>query len=124
MDKRVNITGTMLSPGRSEGAQEMDSFSFVGKSIPRVDVADKVAGRVKYTNDLSLPGMLHAKLHTSPYAHARIKHIDLSVAERCEGVRAVLTGDAFPRPVGPLLADRPPLAVGKVRYHGERSCLR
>jgi len=96
----------------------MDSF-VIGKSVPRVDALDKVTGRVRYVNDTNLPGMLYAKLHTSIYAHAKILSVDTSAALSSPGVRAVLTGEVFPHPVGPLLADRPPLAVNKVRYHGE-----
>jgi len=97
----------------------LNSFSYIGHNVPRVDAWDKVNGRAKFTGDTSEPGMLHAKLHTSRYAHAVLKSIDLSDALRSVGVRAILTGEDFPRPVGPLLADRPPLAKGKVRYYGE-----
>jgi len=97
----------------------MENLTTVGKSVPRVDAEDKVAGKARFTSDKITPGMLHAKLHTSCYAHAKIKHIDTSDALRSSGVLAVLTSDAFPHTVGPLLADRPPLAIDKVRYHGE-----
>ncbi|MFC0300578.1 xanthine dehydrogenase family protein molybdopterin-binding subunit [Virgibacillus soli] len=98
---------------------DKQNFSMVGKSVKRVDIADKAYGRVKYTDDVSLPGILHAALHTSNYAHARINKIDTSKAWEAPGVRAVITGEAFPFPVGPMLADRPPLAINKVRYYGE-----
>ncbi|GGN64846.1 xanthine dehydrogenase family protein molybdopterin-binding subunit [Oceanobacillus indicireducens] len=96
-----------------------NNFSVVGKSVPRVDIADKASGRTKYTNDLSSPGMLHAKLHISDRAHAMIHSINLKKAWEVSGVRAIITGESFPFPVGPLLADRPPLALKKVRYFGE-----
>jgi len=95
------------------------NYSYVGKDIKRVDIDDKAFGRVKYTNDISIPGVLHAKLHTSAYAHANITSVDTSEAWKVPGVHAVLTGDDFPYPVGPLLADRPPIALNKVRYYGE-----
>lgn len=91
----------------------------VGRSVKRVDFADKVEGKVLYTNDISSPRMLHAKLHTSTYAHAKIKSIDTDAAWRVPGVRAIITGDDFPTRVGPMIADRPPLALDKVRYFGE-----
>ncbi|WP_188455064.1 xanthine dehydrogenase family protein molybdopterin-binding subunit [Virgibacillus oceani] len=96
-----------------------ESYTVIGKSVPRVDMPDKAFGRTKYTNDVTIPGVLHAKLHTSTRAHAVIKSINLAKAWEVPGVRAILTGDAFPFPVGPMLADRPPLAVNKVRYCGE-----
>lgn len=39
-----------------------ENLSIVGKDVPRIDAADKAFGRVKYTNDISIPGVLHAKL--------------------------------------------------------------
>lgn len=95
------------------------NFSYVGTSKQRVDIADKAYGRVKYTDDVSTTGMLHAQLHTSTHAHATIKSVDKTEAWKVPGVHAILTGEDFPFPVGPLLADRPPIALDKVRYYGE-----
>ena len=61
----------------------------VGKSVPRLDGRLKVTGRAKYTADVKLPGMLYGVLVSSPHAHARIKSIDTSAAERHPGVKAV-----------------------------------
>lgn len=97
----------------------MSDFQTVGKSVSRIDFPDKVTGSTKYTNDFTAPGLLHAKMVISPYAHAKIKKIDTSQAWSVMGVQAIVTGEAFPVPVGPLIADRPPLAVHKVRYYGE-----
>lgn len=91
----------------------------VGKSEKRVDIVEKAAGRVRYVSDYAAPGMLHAKLVTSTEAHAIIKSIDTTEAWKVPGVRAIVTGDAFPFHIGPILADRPPLAFQKVRYYGE-----
>jgi xanthine dehydrogenase YagR molybdenum-binding subunit len=63
----------------------------VGKSLPRVDAAERVSGSAVYTLDLQLPGMLHAAVLRCPHAHARVKSIDTSRAEAMPGVRAVLT---------------------------------
>ena len=54
---------------------------------------EKVTGRAIYTNDIYLPGMLYAKVYRSPYAHARIKHLDSSKAEALPGVWAVIRYD-------------------------------
>ncbi|WP_410716622.1 xanthine dehydrogenase family protein molybdopterin-binding subunit [Brevibacillus sp. SIMBA_040] len=91
----------------------------VGKSVPRIDAENKVTGRAKYTADFSSPGMLHAKLLTSPCAHARLISINTEKAMKSEGVRAVLTGSDIPIFVGPHIEARPILATEKVRYYGE-----
>ncbi|MGD8389213.1 MAG: xanthine dehydrogenase family protein molybdopterin-binding subunit [Desulfobacteraceae bacterium] len=71
-------------------------FSFIGTEYPRPDAPDKAAGKAVYIHDLVRPGMLFGKIKYSDFAHARIKHIDTSKAERLPGVRAVLTGDNTP----------------------------
>ncbi|KYP81110.1 xanthine dehydrogenase family protein molybdopterin-binding subunit [Ferroacidibacillus organovorans] len=91
----------------------------IGQPVARVDVWDKASAEYKYTNDVDPKGMLHAKLVTSTYAHAVLKSVDTSEAWKVSGVRAIVTGDVFPYHIGPILADRQPLAVGKVRYFGE-----
>lgn len=68
----------------------------VGTRPIRPDGVDKVTGRAVYTNDINLPGMLHGKILRSPHAHARIKSIDTSAAEKLPGVHAVATGQDFP----------------------------
>ncbi|NWF56224.1 MAG: molybdopterin-dependent oxidoreductase [Syntrophaceae bacterium] len=50
----------------------------------------KVTGRAEYTDDLVVPGMVYGRILRSPYAHARVKRIDPSAAERVPGVLAVL----------------------------------
>jgi CO/xanthine dehydrogenase Mo-binding subunit len=74
----------------------MSDYLYVGQSIPRTIEADKVCGRAVYMNDLKRPGMLYGKILYSRYAHARIKRIDTSKAQKLQGVRAVLTGDDLP----------------------------
>jgi len=74
----------------------MSEYLFVGKSVPRTIEADKVTGRAVYIDDLKRPGMLYGKICYSRYAHARIKRIDTSRAEKLPGVRAVLTGRDIP----------------------------
>src|ERR1700756_265295 len=74
-----------------------------------------------YTDDLSVPGMLIGKILHSPYPHARIKRIDTSRAEECEGVVAVVVGEDAPNPYGilPVGHDEHALALDKVRYVGD-----
>jgi xanthine dehydrogenase molybdenum-binding subunit len=68
-----------------------ESHIAVGKSLPRIDGIDKVTGAAKYAADIKLTNMLYAKLLRSPHAHAEVKNIDTSAAEKLPGVRAVAT---------------------------------
>jgi len=61
----------------------------IGKRISRVDGPQKVSGRAKYTYDVKRPGMLYGKIVRCPHAHARVKAIDTSAAERLPGVQAI-----------------------------------
>jgi xanthine dehydrogenase molybdopterin-binding subunit B len=56
------------------------------RNMSRQDACDKVSGQAVYTRDLSRPGMLYAKILTSPFAHARIVSMDTSDAETLIGV--------------------------------------
>jgi 4-hydroxybenzoyl-CoA reductase subunit alpha len=96
-------------------------FSIIGKPTAMVDAAGKTTGAGKYTDDLSVPGMLGGKILHSPYPHARIKRIDTSRAEQLEGVVAVVVGKDAPNPYGilPVGHDEHALALDKVRYVGD-----
>jgi len=65
----------------------------IGKRISRLDGPEKVSGRAKYAYDINRPGMLFGKILRSPYAHAKIKSIDLSAAEKMPGVTAKIIND-------------------------------
>ena len=92
----------------------------VGKRRPRIDARDQVMGRVQYTNDLYLPGMLYAKPLLSTEHHARIVELDTSAAERLPGVKTVATAKDAPDNVnGLIIPDQPVYAEDKVRYRGE-----
>src|SRR5436190_144277 len=66
--------------------------SYVGRTLSRVGARRAVAGRGTYTDDMSLPRMLHAAFLRSPHAHARIARIETSAAERAPGVVKVMSG--------------------------------
>jgi CO/xanthine dehydrogenase Mo-binding subunit len=68
----------------------------IGTRPIRHDGADKVTGRAIYTNDLQMAGLVHGKVLRSPHAHAKIKHIDTSTAEKLPGVLAVVTAKDLP----------------------------
>src|SRR5258708_12570341 len=99
----------------------MSDFSILGKPVALVDSAGKTTGQGKYTDDLSLSGMLIGKILHSPYPHALIKKIDASRAEALDGVVCVVTGPDAPNKYGilPVGHDETALAVEKVRYVGD-----
>src|SRR5207249_382002 len=99
----------------------MPEFSIIGKSVALIDSAAKTTGAGKYTDDLSLPGMLIGKILHSMLPHARIKKIDPSKALALEGVVCVVVGEDAPNKYGilPVGHDETALAVDKVRYVGD-----
>jgi CO/xanthine dehydrogenase Mo-binding subunit len=62
----------------------------VGRPAARKDAPERVRGEARYTADIRLPGMLHAAVLRSPYAHARVQSIDLAPALAEPGVRGAL----------------------------------
>jgi len=72
------------------------AYTVVGKSVNKVDAIAKVTGKAKYTNDFFERDMLVGKILHSPYAHAIIKTIDVSLARALPGVEAVLTYKDLP----------------------------
>ena len=71
-------------------------FKMVGTRPPRPDGLDKVTGRAKYGADTFAPGQLVALVLRSPHAHAQIKRIDTSKAEKLTGVKAIITSNDLP----------------------------
>jgi 4-hydroxybenzoyl-CoA reductase subunit alpha len=99
----------------------MPDPSVIGKRLPMSDAPGKVTGIGKYTDDLSVQGMLVGKILHSPHAHARIRSIDTSRAEALPGVKAVATGLDAQNPYGilPIGHDERALALDKARYIGD-----
>jgi 4-hydroxybenzoyl-CoA reductase alpha subunit len=93
----------------------------VGRSLPKVDAAAKVAGQTVFADDLVLPRMLHAKLLRSPHPHARVRGVDVSRAAAHPGVLATLVGAELPVPFGilPVSQDEHALALDKARFVGD-----
>jgi Aerobic-type carbon monoxide dehydrogenase, large subunit CoxL/CutL homologs len=67
----------------------MDKRKVLGKRTSRLDGTAKSSGRAKYSSDLNPPGLLFAVLLTSPHAHAKVKSVDISEAQKMKGVTAV-----------------------------------
>src|SRR4051812_2096236 len=57
--------------------------------VQRLDGPEKATGVAKYSYDINRPGMLHAKILRCPYAHARLKNLDTSAAEKSPGFAAL-----------------------------------
>jgi 4-hydroxybenzoyl-CoA reductase subunit alpha len=83
-------------------APQLSPTQLLGRDTPRIDAVERVTGTATYTRDLRVPGMLYARLLTSPHAHARIVAIDVSRAAALPGVRAIITHDT--QPPSPSLA--------------------
>lgn len=105
--------------------------SLFGASVKRMEDPQLITGRGKYVDDITLPNMLHMTILRSPYAHARIKRIDVSQALKQAGVVKVITGEEIRKEcnllqlgwdasaLGSKVPARYPLAVEKTRYVGD-----
>ena len=91
---------------------------FIGKSTRLIEGRPKVMGALRYCADLDRPGMLHARLVTSPHAHARLINVDTAAALAIPSVVAVLTADDLPSipPSGRAVLM---LARGRVLFTGQ-----
>ncbi|MDA8130910.1 MAG: xanthine dehydrogenase family protein molybdopterin-binding subunit [Elusimicrobia bacterium] len=118
----MHLPKVKSKPGKNGvRAEKMGGLEVVGKSVQRVDGWEKIRGAAKYTDDLEFgPGLLYAALVESPYAHARIKSIDTSEAEKLDGVVKVVTGRNFIHKFGLYMNDRYIFASDVVRFVGEQ----
>ena len=110
---------------------ENRSSGVLGQRLLRREDPALLTGEAKYTNDLHLPGALHLAVLRSPYAHARIRSVDLTAARAAAGVVAAYSGAdltdlwAAPMPSAwAVTADMKnpahyPLATGKACYVGD-----
>jgi CO/xanthine dehydrogenase Mo-binding subunit len=99
-----------------------DGRGMVGAGAERGGGLDRVRGSQRYVADLPIEDALHVKLVTVDAARARIDAIDASAALAVPGVRAVFTAADLPDPMprfGPQLRDRPVIAVGETKFHGD-----
>ena len=79
----------MSTSPTTEPASSAADTDWVGQALPRVGAQRLVAGRGRYTDDVRLPGLLHAAFLRSPWASARWSPLDLSAARALPGVRGV-----------------------------------
>ncbi|PKB78699.1 MAG: carbon monoxide dehydrogenase, partial [SAR202 cluster bacterium Io17-Chloro-G9] len=102
-----------------------------GSGIRRREDPRLITGQASYTDDITLPGTVHAAILRSPHAHARIRSINTSGAASAPGVLAVYTGADVdgvlnPIPCAWIVPDsdvkavaHPAIAKDIVRYQGD-----
>ena len=73
--------------------EDYTKFTYVSKPYMKVDSYEKVTGKAKYTADLKLPGMVHARILRPPSHGAKLTSADVSAAEKVDGVKVVRDGD-------------------------------
>ena len=116
-DRGATSRGAVGRPGRERGAAVS-----VGEPAARVGGRARVTGEQQYVADLPHDDALHVKLVALDVARARIGRIDATAALEVPGVRLVTTPADLPDPMprfGPQRRDRPVLATGETKYHGE-----
>src|SRR4029077_13550930 len=97
-----------------------ERHAVLGRRLPKINSISAVTGRGQYTVDLTLPGMLHARVLRSAHPHARIVRLDVGRARALPGVAAVVTAeDVDSNSLGASVKHRPLLAAGVVRCFGE-----
>jgi aerobic carbon-monoxide dehydrogenase large subunit len=107
-----------------------DPVAQIGAARLRKEDARLITGQTNWTDNITLPGMLHIAFLRSPHAHARITSVDVSAARSEPGVIAAFSGADFADEQGSLpcawpvtpdivMPAHPPMATDEVRYVGE-----
>jgi CO/xanthine dehydrogenase Mo-binding subunit len=107
--------------------------SYIGRSVPRPNLARLTQGRGQYVSDVVLPRMVHVAFVRSPHAHARIKRIDTDAARKAPSVIAVVTGPELAKVITPWVgvlthlkgiksAPQHAIAVERACWQGEAVC--
>jgi len=94
----------------------------IGADVSRKGGEARVDGSQKFIADIDMPGLAHTKLVTLDVGRAKITNINVSEALELPGVIDVITGADLPQPIprfGPMLNDRPAIANGETKFHGE-----
>ena len=95
----------------------MTELQVVGRSVPRRGLDEKLTGQARYTADLKLPEMLHARALLSPHPHADVISVDASAARAVHGIHAILT-PFDEESSGPVAVDMKVLDM-RVRFVGD-----
>ena len=103
--------------------EKVKKFTYVGKHMQRWDAIEKILGKARFTADYAnlYKNLAYVYSVRTKYAHARIRKIDVSEAEKVPGVLRVITHKDIPgvNDVGYVIPDQPLLAYNKVRYIGD-----
>jgi len=103
--------------------EKVRKFTYVGKHMQRWDAIEKILGKARFTADYAnlYKNLAYVYSVRTKYAHARIRKIDVSEAEKVPGVLRVITHKDIPgvNDVGYVIPDQPLLAYNKVRYIGD-----
>ncbi|MEM8855866.1 MAG: xanthine dehydrogenase family protein molybdopterin-binding subunit, partial [Pseudomonadota bacterium] len=116
---------TNIIPPSRQREVPRQGLTWIGQSIKRVEDPRILSGKGGYIDDVTVPGMAHAAMVTSPHAHARIVSIDTSKAKAVPGVIGVYTGEDLATVVDPCPSFASPpvpqnaISIGKVRHVGE-----
>jgi carbon-monoxide dehydrogenase large subunit len=123
-----------ISPDQPSGLSALDRpNSYIGRSVPRPNLARLTQGRGQYVSDVALPRMVHVAFVRSPHAHARIKSIATAAAKKASGVVAVVTGAELAKVITPWVgvlthlkgiksAPQHAIAVERACWQGEAVC--
>lgn len=90
-DENLKPLNSGHSPALDANQNAPTDFNIIGQSERRVDAVKLATGKPVFVDDIELRDMLHARLLTSPHAHAIIRNIDTSKARSLPGVHAILT---------------------------------
>ncbi len=123
-----------ISPDQPSGLTALDRpNSYIGRSVPRPNLARLTQGRGQYVSDIVLPRMAHVAFMRSPHAHARIKTIEAADAKKSPGVIAVVTGPELAKVITPWVgvlthlkgiksAPQYAIAIDRACWQGEAVC--
>src|SRR5947208_6042874 len=107
--------------------------SYIGRSVPRPNLARLTQGRGQYVSDVVLPRMVHLAFVRSPHAHARIVNIETAAARQAPSVVAVVTGAELAKVITPWVGvlthpkgiksePQHAIAVQRACWQGEAVC--
>src|ERR1700749_1538216 len=107
--------------------------SYIGRSVPRPNLARLTQGRGQYVSDVVLPRMVHVAFVRSPHAHAWIVTVETTQARQAPGVVAVVTGAELAKVITPWVgvlthlkgiksAPQHAIAVERACWQGEAVC--